>query len=339
MTGKYVAPPAELKELAPGVYAFLQPAFMFQSNSGLIVGENWATVFDSQTNKYQIENFISKIKKVTDKPIRFLVNSHYDPDHTFTNHFFNNATAIATEATRRLTMGLHPYSRIALPKMLPEPLMSFEGIKMTPQDMVYEGMLKLYDGKREIQIIDMGAAHTESDAIIYLPEEKVVFCGDLVCSGMEAVTGGAEGVTGTEKGSFHIIEVLEKLSNFNAEQFVPGHGNVIFSREQVVEFTINTTEFLLVVREEARKCFCQGMSYKEAADRLDYRKLEKWGTKDKLYPVMYGNCFRVWKEFNGELPLGSGMDLEETMAKAKRNPDGTYPERIDLGYSRPWEPW
>jgi cyclase len=339
MAEKYKAPPAQMKELAKGVYAFLQPNLGFQSNSGLIVGNKWATAFDSQTNKYQIESFISKIKDVTDKPVRFLVNSHFDPDHTFTNHYFPDATAIATKATRDETMRLHPYLRTALPKMVPEPIMSFDGGKMTPQDMTYEGTLTIYDGEHEIRIIDMGAAHTESDAVIYLPNEKIVFCGDIVSFNRG---GGIEGVA---KGSYHAIEVMEKLSNFDAEQFVPGHGDVILTREQIItDYAMPKIEFLMVMREEARKCFNKGMTYREATDKLDYSKLKKWGDKDKLYANVYGNCARAWSEFRGELPLGrhggngKGVELEDTMAKGRRNPDGTY-MKIDLGYSRPWQDW
>ena len=338
---KYEAPPAQMKELAPGVYAFLQPAFMFQSNSGLIVGKKWATVVDSQTNKQQIESFITKIKAVTNKPVRFVINTHFDPDHTFTNHFFTDAgaLAIATAATRNETMKLHPCHRIALPKMLPEPLMSFDGIKMTPQDITFEDTLRIYDGEHQIEVIDLGPAHTISDTVIYLPQEKVVFCGDLMLVGMEKVFGTKPGVMNTDKGSLNAIHVLQKLAGFDAEHFVPGHGDVILSREEVVAKALQNIEFLMLVREEARKWFNRGVTYREAAERFDYGKFKRWGNKDNLYTTIYGCCFRAWKEFKGELPLGAGSDMEETMAKMHRNPDGSYPDRIDLGYRRPWEDW
>jgi hypothetical protein len=67
------APASEMKELAPGVYAFLQPHLgWFVSNAGLIVGKKEAIVIDSLTNRNQVEDFLGKIKSVTDKPIRFL---------------------------------------------------------------------------------------------------------------------------------------------------------------------------------------------------------------------------------------------------------------------------
>ena len=184
MAEKYKAPKAEMRELAKGVYAFLQPAFLFQSNQGLIVGKNWTTIVDSQTNKYQIESFISKVKSVTDKPARFLINTHFDPDHVWTNYYFPEATCIATTATRKETIRLHPYNLVTLRQMMPEPIMSFDGSKMTPQDMTFDGTLTVYDGDHEIRFIDMGAAHTISDTVIYLPKEKIVYCGDLVMVGM-----------------------------------------------------------------------------------------------------------------------------------------------------------
>lgn len=325
-----------MKEMAKGAYAFLQPPRMFQSNSGLIVGKKWATVIDSQTNKYQIESFINKIKNVTDKPIRFLINTHFDPDHVWTNHYFPDAAAICTTATRKETLRLHPYNLVALRKMMPEPLMSFDGAKMTPQDMTFDGTLTIYDGEREIQIIDMGAAHTISDTVVYLPKEKIVYCGDIVMIDKE------NRVPSIGKGSYHMIEVMEKLANFDAEQFVPGHGNAILTREEIMQKANEAVEFLLVMREEARKLFNKGITYKKAADKINYSKFKKWGDKDTLYPIIFGNCARAWSEFKGELPLGKhdkGTELEEIMAKRQRNADGTYPDRIDLGYNRPWEDW
>jgi cyclase len=325
--------PAEMKELAKGVYAFLQPGGAWISNSGLVVGEKDAVVIDSLTNKYQVESLINKINEVTDKPIRLLVNTHFDPDHTFTNHYFPDAKAIATKAQRDETMKLHPYLQVALPKMFPS--MSFEGAKMTPQDIIYKGTLTIFDGEREIQIIDMGSAHTESDAVIYLPEQKIVFCGDLVSADRRTAPPG---ITSIGKGSFHMIEVMNNLANFDADQFVPGHGDTIQTREQVVEQATSTIDFLLTMREEAHKCFNKGMTYKEAAGKIDYSKFTKWGSKETLYGMIYSNCYRAWKEFEGELPLGGNTDFEEIMSPKNPDPSKNI-ERIDMGYTRPWEDW
>ena len=332
MVEKYKAPPAEMKELAKGVYAFLQPGGGYTSNSGLIVGKNWATVIDSQTNKYQIENFISLMKKITEKPVRVLLNTHYHPDHTFTNYYFPEAVAITTRPNFRETTRLNPSMLPTLKKMMPEPLMSYDGSKIFPQDLIFEGKLTVYDGIREIDFIDLGPAHAPSDIIAYLPKEKIVYGGDIVGS------GGAPGATSVMDGSYRMIEVMSTLSNMDAERFVPGHGPRIMSREEVIQTASPIIDFLLIMREEARKCFNKGMTYQEAVEKIDYSKFTKWGDKKSLYGLIYGNCARAWSEFKGE-PLDTTLDQEEMRAKGGRpGPDGKYPDRIDLGYSRP-EPW
>ncbi|WP_243675719.1 MBL fold metallo-hydrolase [Vulcanisaeta distributa] len=92
-----------LIELDKGIYAYIQPrgGIWFIANAGLIVGRDFSIVIDSLTNEKMAMDFLSSIRKVTDKPIRFLINTHYHGDHTWTNHLFN-AVTISHVNTRRL---------------------------------------------------------------------------------------------------------------------------------------------------------------------------------------------------------------------------------------------
>ncbi|MEM3744088.1 MAG: hypothetical protein QXW43_06125 [Candidatus Methanomethyliaceae archaeon] len=191
--------------------------------------------------------------------------------------------------------------------------------------------MTIYSGEREIRFIDLGPAHSESDCIVYLPKEKIIFTGDLVVWNFPKTKPG---VTALTHGSYRMIEVLSALANMDAEFYVPGHGNTVLTREQVVQYASEVIEFLLVMREEARRCFNKGLTYKQAVEEIDYNKLKKWGDKQSLYMVVFANCARAWSEFIGE-PPGSLIDVEEIYAKMIPNLDGTYPERIDLGWTKP----
>jgi cyclase len=182
------------------------------------------------------------------------------------------------------------------------PDMSYEGSKITPQDMTFEGTLNLYDGEREIRIIDMGPGHSPSDVIIYLPKEKVLFAGDLL-----AVTTNPPPFQ-IWSGSYRVIKVLDTLASMDVETFVPGHGRVVLNREETVKMVIGFIEFYMVLREEARKCFERGMTYGEAFEKLDWSKFKKWGEKEGLR-VIRGNLARAWSEFRGE-PPGTKIEYE-----------------------------
>jgi len=298
----YKAPSADWKELALGVYAFIQPPDVAVSNSGLIVGNKEAMVVDSLDNKYMVENFIRKMKEVTDKPVRFLVNTHHHPDHLHTNHYFPEATVITSHRSRQETLNLSPEGINRLKQLHPDKI-CHEGSKITPQDMTFEGTLNLYDGEREIRIIDMGPSHCQSDVIVYLPKEKVLFTGDLLVVDMQP-----PGVEKFWSGSHRIIKVLDTLASMDVEAFVPGHGKVVLSREETVKLVIGFIEFYMVLRDEARNCFNKGMTYQEAFEKLNWSRFKKWGKREEL-GVIKGNLATIFSEFSGA-PPGTNIKLE-----------------------------
>jgi cyclase len=300
-----IAPP-EMKELASGVYAFLQTPAPFYSNAGLIVGKDYAIVVDTLTDGNMVENFIRKIKEVTHKPIRFVVNTHWHSDHIYTNHYFPEAMVICSSRTRKEILRLNPIEIETLSQVIPKTITTFKGSKITIPDLTFDGTFTFYDGKREIQLIDLGPGHSQSDVVVFLPEEKIVFTGDLV-------TPSLEGMIPLRGGSYRLIKVLDTLASFDAHTFVPGHGSEVHSREEVARKANAGIESLIVMREEARKCFDQGMTYQEAADKIDYGKFEKWGDRKALYGAVFCNLATAWNEFNG-LPPGSDIDMEEALS-------------------------
>jgi glyoxylase-like metal-dependent hydrolase (beta-lactamase superfamily II) len=90
----------EVRKLAEGVYAFLQPPLICHSSAGVIVGDRDVLVVDSLTNAAMAQSLRTEIRGVTDKPIRFLINTHTHSDHVYTNHLFPEATVISTHRAR-----------------------------------------------------------------------------------------------------------------------------------------------------------------------------------------------------------------------------------------------
>ncbi len=93
----------EFRQLAKEVYAFVQPPLVWYSSAGVIIRERDVIVVDSLTNAPMAQSLLSEIRRVTEKPIRFLINTHSHADHVYTNHFVPEATVISAHQGRAHT--------------------------------------------------------------------------------------------------------------------------------------------------------------------------------------------------------------------------------------------
>ncbi len=275
---------AELKEVAAGVYAYFQlPGTWMVSNAGLIVGKEHNVVVDSLVNEAMISDFISEIRRVADKPARFLINTHHHSDHTWTNHFFSKSTVICHRNCREATV-----EDQAIDPKLYEMMFShlkFDGAKVTPQGITFEKELILYESPRQIHMVYSGPAHTKGDIFVYLPQDGVVFCGDLLfynCTPL-ALMGYISGW----------IDVLETLSKLDADIYVPGHGPITDSKG-----VLECKDYLIHIKGEARKFYEAGLNAYEASLEIDLGPWKSWGDSERIV----ANVERLYSEFRGEEP-------------------------------------
>src|SRR5512136_1365240 len=141
----------EFRKLAKDVYAFLQPPLVWYSSAGVIVGDRDVIVVDSLTNTAITQSLLTEIRRVTDKPIRFLINTHSHADHVYTNHLFPEATVLSTYRAREETEAnqkAQAKHEALFAKLFPE--VDLRGGRYTPQDLSFSGSLTLYQGAREI---------------------------------------------------------------------------------------------------------------------------------------------------------------------------------------------
>jgi len=258
----------ELRKLAKDVYAFLQPPLICYSSAGVIIGDRDVIVVDSLTNATMTQDLLREIRRVTDKPIRFLINTHSHFDHVYTNHLFPEATVVSTHRGREETranqkvQGKHD---ALFAKLFPD--VDLRGGRYTMQDMSFSGSLSFYQGEREIRVLELGVGHSESDAVVYLPGEKIVFCGDVFMNAMPPLPG--EGHVTQTIANYRAIEALE------AEIYVAGHGDPGTLADVRGQRTQLESQF-----QRARECFEQGMSYDAALQAfaeddipLDFQRL------------------------------------------------------------------
>src|SRR5512136_2305497 len=258
----------EFRKLAKDVYAFLQPPLICYSSAGVIIGDRDVIVVDSLTNAAMTQSLLAEIRRETDKPIRFLINTHSHFDHLYTNHLFPEATVISTHRAREETNAnrkVQDKHDALFARLFSD--VDLRGGRYTLQDMTFSGSLSFYQGEREVRVLELGVGHSESDVVVHLPGEKIVFCGDVFMNAMPPLPG--EGHVTQTIAHYKAIEALE------ADIYVAGHGNPGTLADVRAQRTRLESQFL-----RARECFEQGMSYDAALQAfadggipLDFQRL------------------------------------------------------------------
>lgn len=181
MTTPYEVPTWEtgMREVASNVYAYFQSkGSWFLSNSGLIVGSDWCIVIDSLGTVGFTQTLLGEVKKITDKPVRYLVNTHHHGGHIYGNHLFTGASIICHLNCREemLRAGVPEPARLS--QVFPG--FDFAGIRTTPPDITFENQLTLHLDEREVRLLYYKPGHTTGDIVAWLPQDSVVFAGDLL---------------------------------------------------------------------------------------------------------------------------------------------------------------
>lgn len=221
-----------LSDLGGGLYAWLQPnGGLGESNAGLVVGDRESllidTLWDTRLTRRMLEAMSPKIASA---PIRCLVNTHGDPDHCWGNQLLAGAEIIATRATEMDMRGENPLRLRLLARggrLLPGGLSAFarllapydfSGIKVTPPTRTFDGALELDVGGRRVELIQVGPAHTPGDLIVHIPDERIVFAGDLLFVGVTPImwVGPLE----------NWLAGLDRIIELGPRAVVPGHGPV-----------------------------------------------------------------------------------------------------------------
>lgn len=256
-------PDFTVKRLAEGVYAAISPdGSKAGSNAGFIVGTNGVLVVDTFVDVAPARELLAEIRKVTNLPIRFVVNTHYHLDHTGGNAVFAEAgaTILAHHNVRTWLRTENLKFFGANPK--PENKARVESL--TLPDEVYSDAVDIYLGSRLIQVRYM-LGHTGGDSVVMVPDANVVFGGDLVWQKhfpnlIDATTADW-------------VKTLEKLlADHPSATFVSGHGDVATSQD-VRDFH----DYLVALRDDIAKAQADGKSGQELVDAVTAQLKEKYG--------------------------------------------------------------
>ena len=287
------APPPSVEEVADGVFAYVQlDGSWGLNNAGFVVGTSAVTLVDTCFTVARARALRAALEGVTSQPVRTLVNTHHHGDHTHGNFVFPEATIVGHErcreevlATGHATQGLFPG-------------VEWGEIELAPPFVTFEDRLSLYVDDRLVELVYVGGpAHTTNDIVAWLPEQRVLFSGDLAFRG-----GTPFIVMGSLEGSLAAVEALRA---FGAETLVPGHGPVCGP-----EVLDDMAAYLRFVQETARAGFDAGLGPLEAARQADLGAFAEWLDAERLV----GNLHRAYSELRGE-PLGVRLDLPPVVAE------------------------
>lgn len=235
--------------------------FGLDGNSIAIISGDGVLVFDSNGTPAAAENVLGEIRKITPLPVKYLVHSHWHWDHWYGAEVykkaFPNITIITHEKTRQLMMGpALEFNRPGLEQQLPQFIASIErrvadgeaanpppanlprlkqaleqgrfflsqkkSVRHTFPTATFRDQMEIRLGDRRIQVLHYGPAVTPGDAILYLPQEKILITGDLVINPI---------VFALSSYPTDWLNALEKMDELDATIIVPGHGEPLHDKE------------------------------------------------------------------------------------------------------------
>ncbi|HEX2479857.1 MAG TPA: MBL fold metallo-hydrolase, partial [Geminicoccaceae bacterium] len=244
-------------EIGPGCYAFTAEG---DPNSGVIVGDDGVVVIDAQATPAMAGQVIERVRGVTDKPIRYVVLSHYHAVRVLGASAYRAEQILASEATRALIVERGKEDWDSEYGRFPRLFQAAESIPgLTWPTMTFPTRLTLHLGRRRVELIHLGRAHTAGDTVAWVPDAGVMFSGDLVEYRSACYCGDA-----------HFTDwprTLDRLEALAPEAMVPGRGDALTSRKQVEEGVALTRDFLTTLYGSVARSAARGVPLKEAFDR------------------------------------------------------------------------
>jgi glyoxylase-like metal-dependent hydrolase (beta-lactamase superfamily II) len=253
-TGDLTEKTISFNEVGPGLYAYTAQG---DPNSGIIVGDDGCMVIDAQATPAMAEDVIARVRQVTDKPIKYVVLSHYHAVRVLGASAYGAQGIIASEATYRLIVERGEEDKASEIGRFPRLFRGEESIPpgLTWPTLTFETGMSIFLGNREVKLFHLGAGHTAGDIVAWVPDAEVIFSGDLVEYHSACYCGDA-----------HLREwpiTLDEIRDFNPRALVPGRGDALNGATQVREAIAMTRDFVTTLYGAAELSVARGHSLKD----------------------------------------------------------------------------
>ena len=217
-------------------------------NTGIIIGDDAVLVADTQATPAMAQDVVRRIREVTDKPIKYVVLTHYHAVRVLGASGFNAQEIIASQDTYDLIVERGEQDKASEIGRFPRLFRDVQSVPpgMTWPTITFNRKMTLWMGKLEVRLLQLGRGHTKGDTVLWLPQQRILFSGDLVEYGAAAYTGDAQ----LEEWP----ATLEALRALGAEAIVPGRGEAMKGQADVnkaLDYTKRWVEMLFAAGKEA----------------------------------------------------------------------------------------
>ena len=280
---------ATFTELAPGAYAYTTEG---DPNSGVIIGDDAVMVVDARATPVLARELVAAIRKVTDKPIRYVVLTHYHAVRVLGASAYGADHVIASRGTYELIQERGAEDFKSEVQRFPRLFQAVESVPgLTWPNVVFDQGLTLFLGKREVEIRHLGRGHSKGDTVVWLPKERVLFSGDLVEYGATPYAGDAYFTDWPQ--------TLERLAALRPESLVPGRGDALTDARSSAEAISGTREFVATMLDAAKRAVAEKQSLKSTFDAVHAKMSPRYG-----HWVIFEHCLpfdvsRAYDEASG----------------------------------------
>ncbi|MBD8892807.1 MBL fold metallo-hydrolase [Labrenzia suaedae] len=308
------------REIGRGCYAFTAEG---DPNTGVVIGNDFVLVVDAQPTPVMANRVIEEIRKVTDKPIKHVVLTHYHAVRALGASAYGASEIISSDLTRRLIeeRGEADWrvQRDRFPRLFKDAA-SIPGL--TRPTLSFASSLSIDLGNKEVRLMHLGRGHTMGDAVVWVPDAMVMFTGDLVCHKAACYCGDA-----------HLSDwprALDRIAAFRPRAVMPGRGGALVGEEKVTEAIADCRRFIETLRDTASDAVHAGKGLKDTF-------LAVRAVMDPLYSdyAIYEHCLpfnvaRAYDEAQGlDMPQLWTSERDRDLWDALGDVAGEMPEAGD----------
>ncbi len=307
-----------LVETGNGVYSYLQPDGSWGwSNAGLVVDGDQSLLVDTLFDAPLTRDMLAAMQDATGigaDQIDTIVNTHANGDHTHGNGLCTHAEVIASEAGAREMEAFGPDRLQMMMQAAPDlgetgeyfleifgPF-DFSDVAEKLPTKTFNGEMTVTVGDKEVNLVEVGPAHTQGDVLVFVPGDSTVFTGDILfIDGTPIMWAGP--VSNWLKACDLIIERAPEV-------IVPGHGPITD-----VAGVKRVQDYLSYIDQEARKRYDAGMSAKEAALDISISDFESWTDAERIAV----NVDTLYPEYSGSTDAPNTLEIFTLMAEIRKS--------------------
>ncbi len=257
-------------------------------NTGIVIGDDAVMVVDTQATPVMAADVVRRIREVTSKPIKYVVLSHYHAVRVLGASAYQPEHIIASEDTLSLIRERGEQDKASEIGRFPRLFRNVESVPpgLTWPSITFTGRMTLWLGKLEVQLLQLGRGHTKGDTVVWLPQERTLFSGDLVEFDATPYAGDAY--------FSDWPATLDRVAALGAQQLVPGRGPALQGAAQVAAGIEGTRGFVADVYASVQAGVKAGQDlntvYRETMDRLR-SKYGHWVIFDHCMPFDVTRAF------------------------------------------------